>query len=1330
MIMTALCPRVRWSFVVGIGLLVLGSPAVARAGGIGNLVFRDQNQNRFYDLGDVPVAGVDLQLFVEGREPGVDEPVALTVTDGAGRYLFNGLPDGRYFVFIPDAEFRSGGALINTRSVPGTLGGAGADDDAGENGIDSAQPTSQGVRSGIVVFTAGQAPVSFESETGDNNESDDTADADTDLTVDFGFTGFSTRVGDFVWRDDNRNGRQDTGEPGLPNVEAQLFTSADEFVGAVLTAADGFYTFAGLTPGSYYVRFPTTVFPLKLTLAEQDPADAVDSDAAVATGRTPVFTLSHLENLMNKDAGYVVDRSEVGDHVFEDADADGIQDAGEQGIDGLTVRLYTSGGALVGETQSADGGYYRFLEVSPGDYFLSFPSTVSGLILTGADAGGDDTNDSDPDAVTGATPVFTVLAGLDDITWDAGYHMPPSRIRGTAWRDLNKNGVWDADDPVLGGVAISLRDGVTDEVVDNALTAADGTYDFPNLTSRAWKLEFSTLAGIDQRYQLTVQDAGGDDRVDSDPLPNNGRTAQLLPVNGETLVVDAGYKDVRLGIGNGVFIDYNGNGIFGTGEGVAGVEIQLFNAGNDPLGGGALRITTTSPSGIYSFFDLSPGQYFVFIPSSQFATGGPLAGNVSLSGNGSDDGADDNAGENGNDAPYPAAFGIRSNVVTLSTGNEPVSGTGSETGRSNTLDGTSDDNNIDLTVDFGFKPGMTLGNLVFSDTNNDGRYTVGEGVAGVAVELYAGAAQPGVDIPSGSLATGEGGFYQFRGVTAGSYTVHLPAMNFQRRGVLAGQKSLTGNGTSAFLDDNADENGIDAANPAVTGISAPLFSLMEGAAPVQADGETGAGSADDDALDANGFLTVDFGLLPGLPDSYGAWRERFLPSGSNGPTQDADGDGIANAGEYLYHLPPSGGIAAQHPLTLTADPDTGKLAAVLVFNPIAADAAPMLAGRADLRDGSGSWESLTGITPVDVILPDGRLQRTWQDLELAAGLSGGTGFIRATASLDIDGDAQPDFTFHTPVLGWRERLHHAGKATAGTAFIRPALFRGTVDSAAGLELTLATAATGGNLGSLFPPAIPCYAEISGGPWVGHRFEIDGSATSGAVLRLLADSPLHTRTLPDLTGAPLVVRPHWTLATLFPPDQFRATTSSTTSDQVLTFSRPSFVGYWLLDLGTSSRWVRTDDSSLADRGNLPIPPGEGLFVDRRDGALSVLDLGEVRPHAMARLLPAGYTMHTSGWPLPATPVTAALLQSDGFTGSTNPSKADAFQLWSADSGTGPQTFRSFFLLHGPAPYRYWVDKSDASLQNRNAEMLFAPGRAFFLQLRATVADSLQPCPWTP
>lgn len=253
------------------GLLAVSMTGVAPAGGIGNLVFRDENGNRFFDVGDVTVPGVPLQLFVTGTEPGADQQVAITVSDAAGHCLFGGLADGTYYVFIPDAAFKSGGALLNTRSLPGTPGADGTDDDVGENGIDSTSPMLSGVRSGPVVLRAGMAPVSSATETGNNNESDDAADDQTDLTVDFGFERFTTRVGDFVLA-----GRQLEWPAGRGRARAAGSAGATvygpgRFCGRSHQCGGGILQFSGADTGFVLSWVSTHRIPLEIKACRAGP---------------------------------------------------------------------------------------------------------------------------------------------------------------------------------------------------------------------------------------------------------------------------------------------------------------------------------------------------------------------------------------------------------------------------------------------------------------------------------------------------------------------------------------------------------------------------------------------------------------------------------------------------------------------------------------------------------------------------------------------------------------------------------------------------------------------------------------------------------------------------------------------------------------------------------------------------------------------------------------------------------------------------------------------------------------------------------------------------
>jgi hypothetical protein len=57
-------------------------------------------------------------------------------------------------------------------------------------------------------------------------------------------------VGNYVWNDVNNNVVQDANEPGIPNVEVQLYNEAG-YISSVTTDPTGFYEFTGLAPGEY-----------------------------------------------------------------------------------------------------------------------------------------------------------------------------------------------------------------------------------------------------------------------------------------------------------------------------------------------------------------------------------------------------------------------------------------------------------------------------------------------------------------------------------------------------------------------------------------------------------------------------------------------------------------------------------------------------------------------------------------------------------------------------------------------------------------------------------------------------------------------------------------------------------------------------------------------------------------------------------------------------------------------------------------------------------------------------------------------------------------------
>ena len=87
-------------------------------------------------------------------------------------------------------------------------------------------------------------------------------------------------------------------------------------------------------------------------------------------------------------------RGKVSGRVWDDANGDGIRQAGEAGLAGVTVRLFSRvGGAPVVVTTAADGTY-QFDEVLAGLYYIEV-SLPPGKAFSAKNATPDPTIDSD-----------------------------------------------------------------------------------------------------------------------------------------------------------------------------------------------------------------------------------------------------------------------------------------------------------------------------------------------------------------------------------------------------------------------------------------------------------------------------------------------------------------------------------------------------------------------------------------------------------------------------------------------------------------------------------------------------------------------------------------------------------------------------------------------------------------------------------------------------------------------------------------------------------------------------------------------------------------------
>ncbi|NYE60388.1 protocatechuate 3,4-dioxygenase beta subunit [Duganella sp. 1224] len=642
---------------------------------LGDFVWEDLNGNGVQDSGEAGIAGVTVQLKDAGGQV-----VASTTTDAAGAYHFD-VNAGTYSVTV-----QAPAGYVATQQGQG--GNSAADSDINASGS--------------------TAPIALAP-----GETNNKADAGLYRPV---------SLGDTVWYDSNRNGVQDSGEAGVAGVKVTLLdASGNPVAGATATTdASGHYQFSNLKPGSYSVQFDQTTLPANYLFTAQGQGGnaAKDSDADVSTGKTAQVTLNSGDSTQHLDAGIVIKQATVGDRVWEDSNGNGVQDAGEQGIDGVQVALKDGSGKVVSTVTTHDGGQYSFT-VDPGTYSVSV-TAPNGYVATGATQGGDSAADSDIDA-GGNTGAITLAPGQVKSDIDAGFYRPAS-LGDKVWLDANRNGVQDAGEAGVAGVKVVLLDASGNPTGITATTDASGNYSFNNLKPGTYSVQFDK-ATLPANYVFTTASQGAAD-TGSDADVNTGKSAPVTLNSGDNNHdVDAGIVVVQATVGNRVWEDANGNGVQDAGEqGVDGATVSLKDAGGNVVG-----TTVTHDGGQYSF-TVDPGAYTVSVapPSGYVFTGAGKGGNGAL------------------DSDVSATGDAK---VTLASGDV--------------------NNDIDAGV---YRP-ASLSQVVWFDANRDGRLNNGEtGAAGVKVILLDA---NGVAVPGAVATTDADGHYQFTNLAPGKYSVQF-----------------------------------------------------------------------------------------------------------------------------------------------------------------------------------------------------------------------------------------------------------------------------------------------------------------------------------------------------------------------------------------------------------------------------------------------------------------------------------------------------------------------------------------------------------------------------
>ncbi len=702
---------------------------------VGDFVWEDLDGDGIQDPGEPGIAGVQVELTI--AYPNGDTTTLVTTTDVTGYYEFgNLLLDEDYYASNPPTSGQPGFTVS----------------------VDTAQPA-----------LAGWTPSPIDATPPEDVDSDD-PDGEPVINLvqgleqdeyDFGFRRPAT-IGNKVWLDENGDGIQDPGEPGIANVTVELWDATHtNLIATTVTDANGGYVFKNLPAGTYQVDV------LNSTLPDPDgagPGGLVQTFIPGGNGDfinhvdPYIVTVAPGQEDMTADFGYnwapPADTDNpaqgalgaIGDRVWIDSDGDGVQDAEEMGLAGVTVELWYDSNndgnidALYGtDTTDATGNYI----------FDQLPAGIYEVRVTGGTTNYTQTGDPDllgaPCTTCDAKTTTPVVLGPGDVFLNADFgYKPDSETFGTVIGDT----IWfDADADGCGPTIL----GVT-QPSGASCTPDNNEYGIPGVTvsliedlnkNKAWDpgepIVATDITDANGQYLFTGVPPYGDylvwvndtDNVLGGLLPTYDSNGVATPnisaltglVTAGDLNQDFGYgpanqNPVRGVIGDTIFLDRDSSGAPDPGEGLEGVRVGLY----DITGTILLATTVTDENGNYTFGNVPAGTYTVKVDTTTLPGG--LINSVD---------------------PDTASPGDSQSIVTIGPGG------------------------VNLLQDFGYIGDGSIGNLVWNDVNADGVVDTGEaGIGGVTVDLYWDANGTGVldagDKLVGSTVTASDGSYSFTGL--------------------------------------------------------------------------------------------------------------------------------------------------------------------------------------------------------------------------------------------------------------------------------------------------------------------------------------------------------------------------------------------------------------------------------------------------------------------------------------------------------------------------------------------------------------------------------------
>lgn len=1287
---------------------------------IGDYVWNDMNGNGVQDPTEPPISGIRVFLDLDG-DNGWDVGEPNDITDASGGYLLDYLPPGTYVVAVDPTHYPNGSTVTGDRDVTkdgktteilaaaevvtnadfgfqgnGSIGDYVWYDIDGDGVQDAGEPALSGVRvfidednngtyevgepvattsgSGAYLFSglipntyrvrvdAGTLPSGLAQSydldgVGTSNLTTVVLLESQNLTtVDFGYEGTATLNG-HLYIDTNGNRTQDGLEADLSGVDL-VITDALGGVQRVTTDVDGNWT-ATVVPGSTSVNVDET--------DNQYPTGHTQTEGTDPTTVTAVGG----QNTFAGNDGYFLPGS-IGDFVWQDLDADGLQDVGESGISGVVVTLYRPGFGANGTSGDGDdelavttatttgSGAYGFTGLLPGDYTVTF-GTASGFTRTLADVGSD-TTDSDANATTGSTGTITVGPGDSITNVDAGYYATGT-ISGHLYIDANGNGVQD-------GGEIDLPN------VDILITASNGTTQTVSTNSSGnWSATVppgSTIANVqesDPQYPTGYTQTEG-----TDPTV-------VVAVSGQN--TSAGNDGYFLpgSIGNFVWDDANRNGQQDIGEsGIAGVGVKLYRPGfgADGIEGNsddALSFGTvfTDGGGLYSFTGLRPGNYVVEFTA---ATGYQR----SLA----------NQGDDASDSDANATTGLTS-TVALGAGQNLTS------------------------IDAGYYEGGVISGTVLADTYNNG--TSYNGISGVTLTLYTdpnGDGDPGDGVVYGSpTTTGVDGTYSFNNLPVGDY-------------VVVETQPTSPNRYLTLSDGDVSNPSDDASNVSVTDNLIPVsvevgetdsgndfIELLMACPNLWADwqtkwtlgDETPTGNSDGDMFSN----LIEYAFC--LPPTNGSRTPFCMATSLTNPGDKIDAVFNRTAGGALdvtYELQYTSTLSMTTSWT-TISLQSGDLTITYNTNGTETVRIKDVEGITGLTGGSGfirmkvtmgAYSATTEVGGWTESTLNGICRTGNTPYVSCPAFSGTVASVSGQNLVMTDSSGGLDLTTVltnatlAPVTGYRYYVEITSGTYEGHRFDVTASGVNSIALANDTDLHAATAPFNTLVGA--PP------DLTGATFVVRTHHTLGSLFPVASFTAAADAASATNIQFRVDGGAQWTG-YWLKENSLDADTWALYTD--TADQATTVVPPSR-GFFIQNTNTGGKFMTFGKVREND------------FV--RPLALNANLVGAAYPLTQSAAGTAGRAMRDAP---------NGLTQNNDFVGTLDFKTADQFLIWKGDNVANTSGYDTYYQLTRNGSSK-WVKVGDALLTSRDATSLFYSDRAVFVDVGANIPLYLMPAPWLP